>query len=514
MITKRSATAFGRFLSNFLKTLGILLLCTLVCIGFKQLDNVRDENILMVYLTGVLLVNICTRGYGWGVFSSVVCVFAFNFFFTEPVFTFLVNDPNYIITFLIFLVISTLTGTLAKRLQQHAQTARRNERQARRLYEVSQRYLNLTREEEIVSHALKILGEYQYRCILYLALSQKGASHLKAFSCGGEDDKTAGMNLDMAKWCFSHKDTCGHGTSHFANSSWRFTPLCSSRHLLGVAAAYCDGREESEDRVLFYNTILSQAALAIEREQLRRSQEESRMEMEKEKLRNNLLRSISHDLRTPLTGIAGSASFLMESLDELDRDTVISLLGDIGNDAIWLNNMVENLLNMTRIQDGRLLIQKQDEVVDDIVSEACGRVSRQQREHRLSIQMPDELLLVPMDGKLMVQVLVNLLDNAYKHTRPDSQILLRVSRLKDKAVFEVSDNGGGIPEALLPHIFESFVSSRSQTSDSARGVGLGLSICKSVVEAHGGEMTAQNNAHGGATFRFTLPLTMEALTHE
>ena len=509
-----SVSAASRFWINFLKTAGILLLCTLISIGFKHLESVREENILMVYLTGVLLVNISTKGYGWGFFSSVVCVFAFNFFFTDPVWTFLVSDPNYIITFLIFLVISTLTGTLAKRLQQHADTAKRNERQARRLYEISKRYLNLTSVEEIALHALKILSEYQYRCILYLESDDKDGQGLRVVSFDGEDAKVADMNRDLAKWCFSHKEACGCGTGHYKNSSWQFTPLQSSNHVLGVASFYRGDQKWSEDRSLFLNTVLSQAAMAIEREQLRLQQEEIRMEIEKEKLRSNLLRSISHDLRTPLTGIAGSTSFLMESFGELDRDTVKSLLSDITNDAMWLNNMVENLLNMTRIQDGRLLIQKQDEVVDDIVSEACGRAAKQQREHRLSIQMPDELLLVPMDGRLMVQVLVNLLDNAFQHTKPDSQILLRVFRQKNEAVFEVSDNGGGIDPTLLPHIFESFVSSRTEKSDSSRGVGLGLSICKSVIEAHGGRITAQNNAHGGATFRFTLPLDKEAQPDE
>ena len=513
MDMERTVSAVSRFWLNFLKTAGVLLACTLISIGFKQLESVREENILMVYLTGVLLVNISTKGYGWGIVSSVVCVFAFNFFFTDPVLTFLVSDPNYLITFVIFLVISTLTGTLAKRLQQHADTAKRNERQARRLYEISKRYLNLTSVKEIALHALKILSEYQYRCILYLETGDRDGQGLRAVSCFGEDGKVADMNRDLAKWCFSHKEACGCGTGHYKNSSWQFLPLQSGDHVLGVVSVYLGEQKWSEDRSLFFNTVLSQAALAIEREQLRRQQEESRMEMEKEKLRSNLLRSISHDLRTPLTGIAGSASFLTQSLDELDRDTVKSLLSDMTSDAMWLNHMVENLLNMTRIQDGRLLIQKQDEVVDDIVSEACGRATKQQRGRRLSIQMPDELLLVPMDGNLMVQVLVNLLDNAFQHTKPDSQVLLRVFRQKDEAVFEVSDNGG-IDPALLPHIFESFVSSRTEKSDSSRGVGLGLSICKSVIEAHGGRIAAQNNAHGGATFRFTLPLDKEAQPHE
>ena len=227
-----SGSAASRFWINFLKTAGILLVCTLISIGFKQLESVREENILMVYLTGVLLVNISTKGYGWGFFSSVVCVFAFNFFFTDPVWTFLVNDPNYIITFLIFLVISTLTGTLAKRLQQHAQTAKRNERQARRLYEISKRYLNLTSVEEIALHALKILSEYQYRCILYMEGNDKDEQGLRVVSFGGEDAKVADMNRDLAKWCFSHKEACGYSTSHYKNSSWQFTPLQSGNHVL------------------------------------------------------------------------------------------------------------------------------------------------------------------------------------------------------------------------------------------------------------------------------------------
>ncbi|HNX15639.1 MAG TPA: ATP-binding protein [Oscillospiraceae bacterium] len=234
-------------------------------------------------------------------------------------------------------------------------------------------------------------------------------------------------------------------------------------------------------------------------------EEENRLQAEKEKLRSSLLRSISHDLRTPLTGIAGGADLLLSNFNEINPETMKSVLNDISSDAFWLSGMVENLLNMTRIQDGRLVIKKNCEVVDDIIGEAVSKIIKQKKDHKLIVEKADEMLLVPMDGRLIIQVLINLIDNSFKHTRDDSSVWVKVYRESENAVFEIADNGGGIREDKIDKLFNSYYTVDDNNSDKKLGIGLGLNICKSIVEAHGGKITAENNSIGGASFKFYLP---------
>lgn len=496
-------TVQTRAAANFFKTAGVLIACVLLSLFFRQI-GVGDANILMTYLIGVLVVILLTKGYWWGSAASVAFVLIFNFLFTEPVHTLMVNDPNYLLTFLIFLIASFLVGRLTTKLQRQLASSKRTQRQMSSLYQVSAGYLNLKDLSGIIRHGLSGLYQIQdHHSILYL---EQNFQDLLAPHYLPEHLSDPGIieQETPARWCFQNASPCGHGTHIYANSPWYYLPMKINNSVLGVVGLYCDTEITEEERI-YINMVVSQMALAIQRELLYQQQESSRVELEKEKLRNNLLRSISHDLRTPLTGIAGSASFLMDSYDNLDKQTALSLLSDIGADVTWLNNLVENLLNMTRIQDGKLLIKKENEVVDDVVSEAVRRVAKLQKEHSLQIHVPNDILLVPMDGRLIVQVLVNLLGNAFEHTRKNASVELNVYAEEGQAVFEVADNGGGIQPDILDTLFESFVSAQND-SDSHRGIGLGLSICQSIVQAHGGTIQAVNNDGGGATFRFFLPL--------
>jgi two-component system sensor histidine kinase KdpD len=298
---------------------------------------------------------------------------------------------------------------------------------------------------------------------------------------------------------------CGFGESCFDKERSKYFPIKSSHKMLGVLEVDCIKGDISKEEQLCIDTLFSQLTIAAEREMLSASEEINRLNIEKEKLRNNLLRSISHDLRTPLTGISGGANFLAESLATLDTETIKSLLNDISCDASWLSNLVDNLLNMTRIQDGKLLIKLKNEVVDDILAEAVARIIKRGGKHIIKTSKPKEIMLVPMDGQLIIQVLVNLLDNSIKHTKDNSEIQLSSYSRQGNMVFEVSDNGGGIRAEIMDNLFESFVSG----GDSQRGMGLGLSICQAIIKAHNGNISAENNDKGGATFRFTLPLEVK-----
>lgn len=236
-------------------------------------------------------------------------------------------------------------------------------------------------------------------------------------------------------------------------------------------------------------------------------EEESRkakIRAEKEEFKTLLLQSVSHDFRTPLTSISANADYLLRS-DATDEETRKELLGSIVEDATWLNNMVENLLSMTRVQDEDVTLKKTPEIVDEIIGEAVGKMERRKGDHRISVQLPEEIIVAPMNARLILQVLVNLIDNAIKHSVPSSLIEVRARKDEEVVRFAVSDNGGGIGSEDPERLFARFYATE-HNGGGRRGIGLGLSICKAIVEAHGGTMTARNNQQGGATFEFALPL--------
>lgn len=229
-------------------------------------------------------------------------------------------------------------------------------------------------------------------------------------------------------------------------------------------------------------------------------------EAEKEKMRSNLLRAISHDLRTPLTGILGASSTLLESGKQLEPETRDRLLMSIKEDSQWLIRMVENLLSVTRINGEHATVQKQPEAVEEMVGEAIARVRSRYPGQKIFVRVPDELLMAEMDATLMEQVIINLVENAVKHGGRDVEITLTVTKRKNQAVFEVTDNGRGLNPAEIPTLFQGGLSAQDGHADSTRGMGIGLSICQSIVKAHGGAIQAENRPEGGARFCFTIPL--------
>lgn len=252
--------------------------------------------------------------------------------------------------------------------------------------------------------------------------------------------------------------------------------------------------------------VVAQMSLALDREELVKEKEETKLEFEREQLRSNLLRAISHDLRTPLTGIAGSSNLILSSYDEFSREVMIDLVKEINNDSEWLIRLVENLLSMTRIESGKLEIKKNPEIVEEILSESIQHLKSRLNNHKLTVDIPQDVLFVPMDGKLIEQVIINLVDNAVKYTPEGSVVKIKVYGNKNNVYFEISDNGPGINKNDIDHLFEAFYKGNKNNADSRRGVGLGLAICKSIVLAHGGDIKVRNNEAGGAKFIFTLPV--------
>lgn len=476
----------NNFIKNILKIAGIFFLIMLMAFSFNATTSIRNENIFLIFLLGVAIGVVETKSFYLGIILSILFVLSFNFFFTEPIYTLKMYDANYYISFALFIIVAFICSSLTRRLQKQIEISEYNKELSTKLYKIAHGFLNLAGFREICLYAEKNLTKL---------LNKKSKIILKNFKNIKPEEK---KYLELITEGFYDKNI-------FTPDKQKIYPLKSKEEFFGILIIDCsEGNIDSKENLLV-DTIISQTVITLEREFLNLANEEKNINIEREKLKISLLRGISHDLRTPLTGIAGGAGFLSLNFSEIDKDTACSILKDIENDAIWLSEMVENLLNMTKIQDGKLTINKKKEVVDDIISEAVSKVIKRKEEHQVIIHKTDDILLVPMEGKLIIQVLVNLLDNAFKHSHPHSTVTLDIVDNKEKVIFRISDNDGGIKENNMDKIFENFYSANKEISDKKRGIGLGLSICKAIVNAHGGEIKAFNNNEGGATFEFTLP---------
>ena len=458
--------------NNYLRLLLIIAGTTLVSIGLYQL-GFDKENILMILMVGVLLVTSLTKGYRFGIIASFVSVLVFNYFFTDPHHTFVINNANDIVLMAFFLIASVISSSLTARFQQQLLISQKNELTAKLLYEVAQRLLNVTGESNIIHHGMRFIKEHTGKDSA-VALSESGQTYASDGFVSSENEK----NIDL--------------------------PVTGLARNLGTLKVYGKSTELTLEQQWLFNTVAAQMGIALDREYVYNEREKIRIAMEKEHLKSNLLRSVSHDLRTPLTGIVGASSYILQSGRSLDRDSLESLVKDINEQALWLTTLVENILNMTRIDSGKLEIHKQIEVVEDVVNEAVTHVTGLS-QMSFTKTIPKDLIAVPMDGKMIVQVLINLLNNAVTHTPKDCPIELTVEKKDGGVVFRVADGGVGIDPAVKDDIFSAYVTSGKTGSDGKKGIGLGLAICKAVVSAHGGVITSGLSPLGGALFEFTLP---------
>ena len=451
-------------------TAGILLLATLLCYGFSRL-GFTEANIITVYLLAVLLTSMLTSTRSSYVLSAVGSVLVFNFFFTSPRFSFKVYEQGYPVTFLIMLIAALIVGTLTDRMKGHTKQSAQAAYRTNLLLETNQLLQRAQTDEDILQAArtqvFKLLG--------------REATVLPGVIASTKANKLA--------YPIKVQDRI-YGTVIIEGSE----PL-----------------EAFENSVLL--SILGECALALESRRNAQEMEAAKLQAENEKLRANLLRSISHDLRTPLTAISGNASILLSDSENLDADARKQMYEDIYDDSAWLTNLVENLLAVTKIEEGRMKMKTEPQLVEEIVSEAMQHISRKKSEHIITVNHEDDLLLARCDAQLIVQVIINLVDNAIKYTPSGSHIAVTSKCENGMAAISVADNGPGIPDDDKEQVFQMFYTGSTAVADSRRSLGLGLSLCKSIVAAHGGEITVTDNQPTGTIFTFTIP-TGEVALHE
>jgi two-component system, OmpR family, sensor histidine kinase KdpD len=495
-----------------LKTIGILAAATLLSMGLRAVD-IGDQNVIMLYILSVLVVSITTIGYFYCLTASVLSVLLFNFFFTIPYYSFSAIQPGYPITFVIMFIVAFITSTLTVRIKNQVRFSVEREHRTKLLYEINKKLLKTRGLENIV----KLTSEYItkiFDCsvVFYTEDPENSAGF---FMESATDPFTSHLRQEgeraVAHWVYINMKHAGAGTDTLMGASAYYIPIISQAKLLGVIGISCAKGKLDQNNSQFLRMLASQVAMALERQYLSDEQRKIIIESEKEKMRSNLLRAISHDIRTPLTGILGASVAILENGDNFDRQTHDKLITNIKEDSQWLIRMVENLLSVTRINEGTMNVTKSPEAVEEIVAEAISHIRKRFPERKITVKVPDELLMVPMDGTLIVQVLINLLENAIKHSPEDTAVEAEVKLEKQYAVFEVRDNGEGIAEEDFPYLFESYIPNGNRSSDSSRGMGIGLSICNSIIKAHDGKLEAANKNAGGAVFQFTLPLEIPYL---
>ncbi len=496
--------------TDLMKSVAILVAVSIVGCLFEAM-GLDDANIITVYVLGVLLTAVWTSNRVYSLVSSAASVLVFNFLFTEPRYTLFAYDNGYPVTFLIMFTVAFLSGSLAVRLKKSARQSAYAAFRTKVLFDTNQLLQKSSGKDEIISAAASQLTKLLNRDVTVFAAEDGVLGEPQMFYAAGAAPDTkkdiciTDQERAVAEWVFRNNKHAGASTDTLSSVDWLYLAIRINDHVYGVVGILL------KDEVLdaFENSIvlsiIGECALALESDKNAKEKEKAAVLAKNEQLRANLLRSISHDLRTPLTSISGNASNLISNGDSFDERTKKQLYEDIYDDSMWLINLVENLLAVTRLEENHLNLHITEDLVDDVIEEALHHINRQSVEHHITVEHETEILLARMDARLIVQVVINLVDNAIKYTPKGSHITIRTGKENGYAVVSVLDDGAGIPDEMKEKVFEMFYSRANKVADSRRSLGLGLSLCKSIITAHGGTITVSDNQPSGAVFTFTLP---------
>ena len=486
------------------KTIWILFSCTAVNFLMVQTAG-HTQNISELYLLSVLLISLSTSGYFWGLLGAAAGVVGTNYFFTYPYYTFNFSLQGYPVTFLCMSLVAGISSTLAAGIKEQRNLSQSREEKTQQLNRVAQQLLGAQTAEQIGELAARCLSDLlQLPACFYL--SADGQAPIVYGAGNGVCQKLEDAAVQTV---FSCNRPAGRGCDLYGGCAYRYFPISSGQRVLAAAGIQLQ-EELDEESHEFLQLLLSQFAMALERQRLSDERHQMAVEKQKEQTRGNLLRAISHDLRTPLTGILGASSAILENGERISSQARQQLIQDIREDADWLLRMVENVLSVTRIGPQASGLRKVPEAVEEVIAQAVNRCRKRLPGLSLTVRVPEEFVMAPMDSTLIEQVLINLIENAYKYGRSAQPVEVTVCTAGENVRFVVQDHGPGIAPELLLVLFEGFLGRDGQSADSSRGLGIGLSICRSIITAHGGTIQAENRPGGGAQFVFTLPLEEEA----
>lgn len=489
--------------ADVLKCLLALLGATLLGFAFDRL-GFGEATIIMAYLLAVLVTSVVTSHIAYSMAAAAVSVVAFNLLFIAPRFTLAAYGKEYPVTFLIMFLTACLSGNLAARLKSHARESAQTTYRTKVLFDTDQLLARAGDRQAVVAatagQLVKLLGR---DVVIYPAPDGEP----QVFPAAQEPiaDLLTEDERAVAVWAMRNNEHAGATTDTLSQAQCLYLAIRVGERVYGAVGVAARGAplDPFEHSILL--SILGECALALENLQNAAEKERAAVLAKNEQLRANMLRAISHDLRTPLTAISGNASNLLSNGADFDEDTRRQLYSDIYDDSLWLINVVENLLSVTRIEDGRMALRPSVELVEEIVTEALNHVGRGRTDHVITFTCKDEWLMARADARLIVQVVVNIVDNALKYTPSGSHIDITAAREDDKVAVTIADDGPGVPPEVGERVFEMFFSGSNRAADSRRSLGLGLALCRSIITAHGGIISLSQNQPHGAVFRFTLP---------
>lgn len=459
-------------------------------------------NVVMFYLLGVVLISF-KYGRGPGIFSSLISVASFDFFFVPPKLSFSVSDTQYLVTFSVMLVVALVISSLTSGLRFQAVVAMHREKRSRALYDLGKSLASALTSSHIIEISTHHLsGIFQSKLAILLPDHHEKIVNMSANTL--PDSSLKEIDFGIAQWVYDHQQQAGFGTDTLPSSSALYIPLQAPMRTRGVLAIVPENKRTiflPEQRQLL-DTFASQIAIAIERVHYVEVAQGALVSMESERLRNAVLSAISHDLNTPLTTIVATADLLKQQTNAEDkRYEFVTLLYE---QSIRMKNLVVNLLDMARLQSGKVKLNKQWQMLEEVVGTALRSMQQVLVAHQINIDLPTDLPLLEFDAVLIDRVLCNLLDNAAKYAPAGSRISISAEKKQKDVWVSVADEGLGLPEGLEDQMFDKFT--RGEKESSKAGVGLGLSICKAIIEAHDGKIWVDNRSPHGAIFTFSLPL--------
>ncbi len=480
----------------------IMALCTAVGVAvFPAYLSVTDVAMLFLLAAGVVA---SRYGRGPSVLAAFLAIGLFDFFFVPPRFTFAVSDVGYVLTFGVMLAIALLISGLTLRVRGQAEMARERERRTAALYAMSRELAATRGLGELIGVAMRHIQDTFGEPARILLPDAGGKVQIPAAAPAAYpmDEKERGV----AQWVLERGRIAGAGTDTLPAAHALYVPLVTTTGTIGVLGVRpADPRRFRDPTVQpLLEAFAGQAALALERAMLAERAEREQLEMEAERLRTALLSSLSHDLRTPLATINGAASSLLDDRGLTDA-TRQDLLRSVLEESQRMNRLIGNLLDMIRVESGALQVQKEWQPLEETVGVALIRLDERLREHPVTVRLPPDLPLVPLDEVLIEQVFVNLLENAAKYTPLGTPIEIAAAAVDGAVLIDVADRGPGLPPGEEERIFDKF--HRAAKDTASGGIGLGLTICRGIITAHGGRIWAGNRPGGGAVFHFTLPLS-------
>ena len=489
----------------------VTLLCLAIstAVGFAfDWAGFSESNIITIYILGVLVTAVSTSGHLYGAANSLLSVRAFNFFFTEPRFTLQADGPSYPVTFLIMLSSSIIASSLASRVKEQARMAAEKSYYTELLLGSSQKLQTIRTEWDCLRLTAEQLSRMFDRPVIY-ALND--ADKELDFRIEPADEHTlleklSTEEIGVAKWVQKNNKHAGATTNTLPDSKWLFLSVRGTRGVMGIVGVPIAGYvvPDAFEKNLMV-ALLGECGLSQERIRLEEERNQIALQTQRESLQANLLRAVSHDLRTPLTNINGSVGILMGKDQTLKPEVREQLYTAIDDDTNWLINMTENLLAATQLETDRTKLKTAPELLEDLFQSAVRQLDRRARDHHISVDLEDQTLMASMNAGMIQRVIINMMNNAIQYTPKDSHIILSGTRRKDWVEISVSDDGPGIPDEAKKHLFDLFYTAEQGKPDSKRGLGLGLHLCQSIVNAHGGTITVSDHAPSGTTFRFTLP---------